>query len=443
MKPIMSNQVLLRFLQAGLLNLNGDDAKLAKLQEAAEDLAKILQKTPGKTASFALIAFDPQAPINDPVTAEVIAVLQNRWATYVNTFAGTPMMVIRAILLEAIVQASDDEKVGVAFVASARNVLPFMEAANEQAIWADVVAECEKRVDARAELEWATPESIKVPAMQPVTQSPIKLSTAPISIDHQDLETQLQAAAGPQTTSGPTNGNPYASPHSQNPQWATEFGTRAATAITTALETALEESGTESIDLSEPLIQLSQAVTKYVETTLKSVSAATSGLQRRTNLIWWKETLYSPSARVSYRGLPKPTAAALLAFDLYQQVPTFSPASVVAFLHEMVLSLPDIDPAQQLSIRDLFGVAVTSPELGHLRDIAAQMVPDNGGRGLVLGLLGLEGAHLSLNDESFRDRIGIPAATMLTLPEWAAWLFRELQAAEATQNLAKPKRRGS
>lgn len=35
--------MLLRFLSAGLINLNGDDAKLTKLQEAAGDLAAILK----------------------------------------------------------------------------------------------------------------------------------------------------------------------------------------------------------------------------------------------------------------------------------------------------------------------------------------------------------------------------------------------------------------
>ena len=435
--------MLLRFLSAGLINLNGDDAKLTKLQEAAGDLAAILKKSPSKAASFALIAFDPQAPDTDPVSDEATAVLQKRWATYVNTFAGKPMTVIRAILLEALVQASGDETVGVAFVASARNVLPFMDAVNEQAIWVDVVADIEQRVDARAELEWATPESIHIQKMPLVTPSPIELPTASADINTQALAQRLQAAAGPNAASGPTNGNPYQQPQNQNVQWVTEFGTRAAEAISTTLKTALEESEAGSIDLSKPLIQLSQTVSEYVESILKSVSVATSGLQRRTNLIWWKETLYSPSARASYRDLPKPTAAALMAFDLYQQVPTFSPASVTAFLHETVLSLPDIDHGEQRSIRDLLGEAVKSPELCGLRDMAAQLVPDNGGRGPVLALLGAGENQPALDDERFKRKIGIPAATMLSLPEWAAWLFRELQTAEATQNVAKPKRRGN
>ena len=73
---------------------------------------------------------------------------------------------IRAMLLDALVQAAgDDDKVGVAFVTSARNALPFMEAGNERAIWADVVRDIERRVDARAEAEWAVPSSITVPGM--------------------------------------------------------------------------------------------------------------------------------------------------------------------------------------------------------------------------------------------------------------------------------------
>ena len=41
-KPVMSDQILLRFLSAGLIDVGGDDAKLAKLKETASDLATAL-----------------------------------------------------------------------------------------------------------------------------------------------------------------------------------------------------------------------------------------------------------------------------------------------------------------------------------------------------------------------------------------------------------------
>ncbi|ULS47540.1 hypothetical protein F9W95_19100 [Pectobacterium carotovorum] len=442
MKSIMNNQVLLGFLKAGLLDLNGDDTKLAKLQDAAGDLVGILKKTPGKATPYCLIAFDPQAPVDDPVITEATAVLLKCWPTYINTFAGSPVTVIRAILLDALMQASSDEKIGLAFVSSARNVLPHMEAENEQSIWIDIVADIERRVDAHAEIEWSTPESINISSMPAVAPPPIEVTVAEVNVDKQLLENELHAAAGPNTNAGPTNGNPNTtSPQSQNTAWVTEFGTRAASAISKAVETAVEKSNLGDIDLSTPFLQLSQSITNYVEDAIKSVGMATSGLQRRTNLIWWKETLYSPSARTSYRGLSKPTAAVLMAYDLYQQVPTFSPASVVAFLYETVLSLPGIDTNERISVRCLLRELVTSSELSELRNMASQLLPANDGRRPILGAL--DAINSDLDDDGLREKIGIPAGTALTLPEWASWFFRELQAAEATQSVTKAKKCGS
>ena len=56
--------------------------------------------------------------------------------------------------------------------------------------------------------------------------------------------------------------------------------------------------------------------------------------------------MYSPSARRSYRGFSGAALAGLMAFDLHNQVPTYSPASVSAFLFEAVNSIADKnDPA--------------------------------------------------------------------------------------------------
>lgn len=42
----MTIDVLIRFLNAGLLDVKGDDAKLEKLQTTAVDLSAALKKTP-------------------------------------------------------------------------------------------------------------------------------------------------------------------------------------------------------------------------------------------------------------------------------------------------------------------------------------------------------------------------------------------------------------
>lgn len=431
----MTDNILLRFLQTGLIDVGGDDAKLSKLTETAEDLAATLKKAPTKAASFALIAFDPEASPDDPVIVEAMAALHKRWATCVNTFAGTPVAVLRAVLLDALVQAArSDDKVGVAFVYSARNALPFMEAGHESPIWAGALAEIEERIDARAQAEWATPESISVPALSFAAPKPIVISTSPKPVNKAALTKGFEAAAGPTNAQGQsTKGINYWPPN--NPQqWVTDFGARMTDVIAQALDENASGAKIAPIDFSAPLTELSQAVADHVAKTLKAVSEAAAGLQRRTNLIWWKEALYSPSARTSYRSLPPSVAAGLMAFDLHRQVPTFSPASISAFLEEAVLILPGLDATQTRPISDFLSEALASPPLLSLRETSAQLVSEPKGRGPLLSILGHTSASTKAMDSTtFRALVGVAASTPLTVSGWTQWLFRELQAARATQ----------
>ena len=163
----MNDGILLRFLSKNLIDVGGDDTKLARLKQTADDLSDILKKAPAKAASFALVAFDPDAPGTDPVIAEAEDALRKRWETYVNTFAETPVTVIRAMLLDALTRtAPENDAVAVAFVASARNMLPLMKVGEERGIWSDVVSEAERKIEERAETEWATPASITLPRIE-------------------------------------------------------------------------------------------------------------------------------------------------------------------------------------------------------------------------------------------------------------------------------------
>ncbi|MFA5978531.1 MAG: GTPase-associated system all-helical protein GASH [Pseudomonas sp.] len=435
----MSDSILLRFLRAGLIDVGGDDTKLDKLGETSADLAAALKQNPSKTSSFALIAFDPESPPDDPVVTEVSDALKERWPTYVNTFSGTPMLVVRALLLDALVQAAGDEKVGVAFVSSARNALPFIEACNEQKIWTDAVLEIEARVDSRAEAEWATPDSIDAPELKFSAPAAIELAPQALSINTESLSAALTASAKPGGNGQNTNRYWV---HNDPQNWSTDFGRLAAQAVAHAIDAASQESQSDPVDISAPLKALSRAVATHVRDTLSLVSSATIGLQRRTNLLWWKETLYSPNARISYRAIPAGTVGPLMALDLHQQVPTFSPVSVAAFLNEAVLSLPSVDPEKKQPIIDLVSEVIKSAELAPLRAAARQLIPQPSGRGPVLALLAEHEGKLEIDEAQFRARVGVPAETLLTVSEWAAWIFRELQAARATQEGAKVKKLG-
>lgn len=442
----MNEDVLVRFLSAGLIDVGGDDTKLEKLQSTAIDLAAVLKKTPSKAAAYALIAFDPQAPVDDPVVQETLEALRKRWATYVNTFSATPIAVVRAILFDALTRAStEDERIGVAFVNSARNSLPFMEVGDEQQVWVDVVIATEKRVDVRAEAEWATPSSITVQAMSfdvPELEVP-KITTARANREH--LKKAMRAAAGPQyhdpqQGSIATSGNPYWGQNAPQ-QWVTEFGDRSSIAVADMIDAVVSKTAVEQADLSAPFHALAASVTEYVGAALSAMSAATTGLQRRTNLLWWKEALFSPSARVSYRALTPTAASAQMAFDLHLQVPTFSPASVSAFLYEAVLLLPSIGQDRTFAIYELVSEAQSHESLVALRGSGSNLIAPPSGRGPVMALIAHPDFLNARVESEFQRLTGIPADAQLTLPQWATWIFRELQAARAATDGVKPARR--
>ncbi|WP_313414770.1 GTPase-associated system all-helical protein GASH [Stenotrophomonas sp.] len=424
-------EFLMRFLDIGAFNLNSDDTKLEKLRAAVRDLAGALQKTPAKTASFTMVAADPSVPSSDPVLDEAMAVVRKHWETVSNAFTGRPVAVLRAVLLDAIVQAARrDDAIAVAFVNAARNALAHSETADEAPIWRDAISEIETKVDARAEAEWATPEMISVEPLIYAPPAPGKVEFEPPVVDRPALQRKIHSAAGPW---GEEDSNPH---QSSNPHpWSKEFADRMSVAISETMDTIAEELAPAPLDLSAPLTSLAKAVTAHVEAALASFSSATAGLQRRTHLLWWKEALYSPSAHESYLEMPAFQASALMALDLHEQVPTFSPASVSAFLKEAIRCLP-MEPGTEgggrRDIASLVHEAKTSAFMQPFRALATQYVPAPVGRGPLLALIGHALDDATTEAATLRALGGVDASSSMTPGEWGTYLFRELQAARAT-----------
>lgn len=429
----MEEEFLLKFLEIGAIDLKGDDTKLDKLRSTAKDLATILRNSPSKTASFTMVAADPNIAATDPTVEEAMAALRKQWETVANAFSGRPVGVLRAILLDAIVQAArSEDAIAVAFVNIARNALAHTETSDEAEIWREAVSEIEAKVDARAEAEWATPETITVDPLQYTPPRPLSTDHGTPTINQSALRESIFSAAGPWGASDP---NQYQSNQPQH--WAPQFADKMSTAIARVLDGMAEELVTAPVDLSGPLSSLAKAVTTHVDNALASFSGATVGVQRRTNLLWWKEALYSPSAHASYLDLPAFEASALMALDLHEQVPTYSPASVSAFLREAIRCLPAEKDDKDNGKRDVASLvrdARTTAFMQPFRVLAARYAPEPVGRGPLLSLIGHPQSTDALEGTALRALCGVDASTLMTPSDWGTYLFRELQTARATNN---------
>ncbi|WP_265919537.1 GTPase-associated system all-helical protein GASH [Cupriavidus nantongensis] len=420
----MEREFLLKFLEIGAIDLKGDDTKLDKLRSTAKSLSTALRKQPSKTVSFTMVAADPNVETTDPTVEEAMTSLREQWETVANAFAGRPVGILRAILLDALVQAArSDDAIAVAFVNTARNAIAHAETSNESEIWREAVSEIETKVDTRAAAEWATPETIAVDPLQYTPPPPEGEERRVPIVDRERLKEGTTSAA-------------QAVGHFQQAQsWMPSVLGAFSNAVAEAIDGIAEELAPTPVDLTAPLSSLAKAVTAHVDKALASFSGATAGLQRRTNLLWWKEALYSPSAHASYRDLPPFQASALMALDLHQQVPTYSPASVSAFLREAISCLPVEEDDQENGKRDIASLlrdARTAAFMQPFRALAAQYAPSPVGRGPLLSLIGHAQDLGTVDAAALRTLVGLDASTTMTASDWGTYLFRELQSARAT-----------
>ena len=431
----MAHEMLMKFLKLGLIDLGGSDERLEKLIQTSAEIASVLKKNPGKSIAYSLVALDPNVPEGDPVVAEVVAVLGIKWPTYPNAFPSTPITLVRAILFDALLAAADtDDDIAVAFACITRNMMPYVKAGAEQTVWTDAVQNVERDVDERASEEWTTPASIGVGTLTiPSDTAEVGGKISKKAVARDTLKARVVGAFFATNQGGQ---NPQ---HIQNNPgaWAQNAAPLLSEGIADGIDEALKGVQFTGGDISGPFEALAGSVTKYIEAVAQSVALAAGGLERRTNLLWWREALHSPSARVSYRDLTTTSAAALMALDVSNLVPVFSPSSVTAFIKEAVRALGSAD--ERKTIKALIEELRSTRELEALRSAAKVLAPSMAGRGPLLAVIAQpEGA---LPDEpAFVAAVGVSYATELRSTDWASWIYSELQAIKAVQKPRKSRK---
>lgn len=427
----MSTEVLMQFLKTGLIDLQGSDEKLEKLEKTSSALSDILEESPSKALSYIYAACDSNMSENDYVIQEAIAILNENWPTYFNTFLGTPVPFIRAILLQALVsKLEEDMHIAVAFDSIVKNVIPYTDVGKEGDMWRSLIHDNDIKLNLRAEEEWSAPEQITIEPFSYKPPKSIEISSKEVKLDRESLQAGIEKAFGPTNPAGEeTEGNSFVPQH--NKQWVDFLTPILTETIAYTIDEALEETKIEPIDLTSPLKKLSEAVESHINTTVDIISTSTSGLQKRTSLIWWKESLYSPSAHCSYREIPLFISGAVMSYDIFNQVQTLSPASVTAFLRETVLSIETAKKPQTKKMYELISELRESECAIALIQYVSTFFANLDSRGPVIRLLSID-KNSSMPDETrFLELTGIKPDLELSNSEWAVWVFRELQAIRA------------
>ncbi|HYT22579.1 MAG TPA: GTPase-associated system all-helical protein GASH [Candidatus Polarisedimenticolia bacterium] len=405
----METEILQKFLDGGLLNLGEDRERFGYVKSAAEDLAKKLLENRHDLITASSVVMGGEISEDEPVMKLSKEAVTNHWQTYGSRFPSTAVQLFRATLLQAIAlitqEDSDTSNTAIIYYTTC-GLLPHVATTREDEIFREFLTSLAQKVEDRAAATWDLQTYTKAPTIQYKDGVP-----APAAVDAKTLKEVLKNAIGP---GGGTGANPNW-PSSNSNEWLEHYSAGTAHAISVAITSAIK-------DVPKVVAQSrsdAQAALNMLNEKLISVASETL----RADILYWKEALFSPSKKVSYRHLSHDGVIYWAARDLHLKVPQFHPLSVEFFLRETVRSaIGDKEAKTKLTVEQFSNGAVADIESGLLG------APDVHARHRLTPLEAVEAfASKKLDAHDASVRTGIPSQTAIQRDELAVLLFRDFQ----------------
>jgi hypothetical protein len=393
------NNILSAFLTAGLLPIGEDDEKLKLLEAAASELTKQIVEDPLLTYRFALVGFTDQATTNDPALKKAEEALFNKWQTAANKIGSNPVQVYRAVILRAIeLAAGKDSAVGYAIGLIAQNEPTLHLPMKEHEAIGEMLGRLQAKADDESSEAWVNPVNVTLP----------KLSVkARKGITKEQLKNAIARAAGPQDESGTALNTP--NPHWPNAgePWSHAFVGRAADAIYATLQNSKE-------------------FVDEIDSALRdAIQGLVSGLERlairdaKSELLWIRTSMYSPSGRKGYRNLDASDVLLHAVLDVSRAVAPKAPPSVEFFLRDLVSALGN----SNVTLADvLTQIGPKLKELPEAKTIVGDPLPPVGRRSWLDVAV-----RPDTTSASFEQQTGVSNAHQEDKSEFAVKFYRELQ----------------
>ncbi|MGX9784441.1 GTPase-associated system all-helical protein GASH [Janthinobacterium lividum] len=418
----METRVLQDFLSLRLLNIGAEDSRLEKLLSACHELAQQYGADPKAAVASLLAAWDPAAGPHQSLL-DIGELLQKHWPTFRGAFQDEPLTLYRAIILEAVMQAMEQQgTLAVAVSLIGANVLPHLNVGQEEQILSKILERARKITSERVERLW--PKQSK-----PVTSAAFKAPAiaALKATEPTTWHTQVAASAGPtkrDQTSLP-NANPHWSHQPQN--WSYDFADRMAPILADVHDKAANAALKAS---TQALKALGDSIVAKLNDFLSSEQTRSNQLNISNKLLWWRQALYSETASTSYRQLALPVVAIHAALDVAHLLPEVYPPAVESLVIEAVLAVAGSKNEELISTKDLLNILMQSPGVPDNQWLQEQRTA-SGGRSLFIQAL----ANSSASGKAELSQMSIAGDVEMTLAAWTVWLLREVKVLDA---LAKP-----
>jgi hypothetical protein len=414
----MANSLLQQFLNSRLLDIGAEDSRLEKLENTCSELARTYAADPQSALSPLLAAWDPSAG-EDLSLLQIGSVLQGHWPTFRGAFTGEPLTLYRAVVLESVMRAMELQGVlAVAVNLVATNILPQLKVGQESPILEILVRRSDAITAERLKRAWPDQNSatnlapLVVPAMNSLKK-----------IDENVWFAQVAAAAGPGTNrSGVALSNANSHWPNQPQQWSYEFAERMAP----ILADVHDKTAANALKVAGAAFKsLADAVTAKLNEFLVAEQARSNQRDATSRLLWWRQSLYSETAKKPYRKLPAALVAWHMALDMSGLLPEVYPPAVESLLFESVRAATGAQGDTELTLNELLQVNGVTSQLAHLGWLTEQRTTAS--RALLVQALA--NAYAAGSTEA--AMLGVGAELKMLPGDWAIWLLREIKALEA------------
>jgi hypothetical protein len=392
--------ILSGFLNAGLLPIGEDDEKLKLLENAAANLATQIKTTPLLAYRFAIVAVDDRIKATDPTIKQAGQVVLDEWQTLVNVVGANPIQVYRAVTLRALeIVASDKPALAYALPLIVQNEPTLNSTGKEREVIDGMLRQFHSNTIEELTGAWVNPVDLTLPKLSGKIRKP--------QVNKDELTAAFARAAGPNDKDGKPLNNP--NPHWTNvgQAWSFEFASRASEGIFAAIQGAC--SG------------LPEELRAVMAETIKELVSSVERLAMRdakSELLWIRTSMYSPSARKPYRELSATDMLVHAVLDTSRAVGWNAPPSVEFFLHDMVESLSNKKVKLSKVLAEIGPKIAALPEAQTIMNDPAAAT----GRRTWLEL-----AARPNPTDSFDEQSGVQQNHEESTPDLAVRFYRELQ----------------
>lgn len=419
MSNLKEHNFLQSTLKSGLFDIGDSDERLKWLQQSIAALGKYLHKNHSLLPKYSLVALDPNISDKEPILNDVEEIVTKYWKALRGKYPDMPRNIHRGVILNALKELGSEDPVAARIIyLASTSFYPYAKLGKENEIVHNLLIELGEIAEAHAVEEWSLIEEEPKFKLQTLKMTNLKISG--INIDQEKIKTGLESGLNAKSSTGHYINHGLHEPNFQE-VYLEETSEGLAEAFNSAFSDLNASLTPKTIE--EPINKFFATFKKSLDENLKSSFASIVAVERRSKLLWWKETLYSPSLKKSYREVSRSTLPIVMGVDLNNQVAEITPISVDYLLRDTLLILSE-KKGEKIKFKDFFSSLTKDSSKSQVTNLLSE-VNESKGRISVTDFI-----FLLLQDKAqlqdFTERTGIKLDDEVSIEDLSVTVFHDL-----------------